>query len=42
MERNPGRDPNEPLDPTAAAFGDGLPDPLEPNDEPAENVAIDK
>jgi hypothetical protein len=28
MEKNPGVDPDEPLDPTAAAFGDGLPDPF--------------
>lgn len=37
---DPPQDPNQSPDPTAAAFGDGLPDVLEPDDE--QTLPVDK
>jgi hypothetical protein len=42
MERNPGLEPSEPLDPTAVAFGDGLTDPLAPGDDDERTLTVDK
>jgi hypothetical protein len=35
-------DPSEPADPTAAAFGDGLPDPTDPGADEDDRLPIDK
>jgi hypothetical protein len=35
-------DPTEPADPTAAAFGDGLPDPINPGTDEDDRLPIDK